>query len=172
MNGSFNNEVLGWRLAGAAVWQALVSTTIYVCYECIRHPVTAIFPLRALGSIFNVHHWISVVSLLLALIPAAAAHVAVLSTVESPAKQRAGLQFLPAKVAVLFRKLAARATTPRAVVAWIMFLVAHIASAASVIYQTVVSSKNQFCKSIKTGHLLQNLFIPFSRLLLETFLLA
>lgn len=119
-----------WRLAGAAVWQAFAVTTLYITYESLKHPLVAVSPFRALSSIFNFSNWISLVSTLLALAPATAAHTAVISTIKSFSKQRSGFQIIPAKANVLLRKAASRASSFQAAATWLAFFIAHSASAS------------------------------------------
>ena len=129
MNGSLNNEVLVWRLAGASILQALAVTVVYITYESLKHPLSAVSPLRALSSIFNISNWITLVSTLLALAPATAAHAAAIRTIKGFSKQRSGLQVVPAKVSVLVRKAAARTTSFQAAATWLAYFIAHAASA-------------------------------------------
>jgi nucleoporin NDC1 len=142
MNSLIKNEVLVWRLAGAAVWQALAVTLVYITYNAIKNPLIALSPLRALGSIFHLNNWISVVTLLLTLAPAAAAYTAVMCTVEVAPKYRAGLNFLPPQFAALLRKVSARASSPQAAATWIIFLIGHIVSALAFFYHTLPSKIN------------------------------
>jgi hypothetical protein len=142
MNSLLKNEVLVWRLAGAAVWQALAATLVYIAYNVINHPLIALSPLRALGSAFNFNNWISVVSLLLSLAPAAAAYTAVMCTVENAPKRRAGLKFLPPQLATLLRKVTARVSTPQAAATWLAFLAGHTVSAMALFYRILPSSTN------------------------------
>jgi hypothetical protein len=145
MNSLLNNEVLVWRLAGSAVWQTLTATLVYIAYSVIKNPLIALSPLRALGSIFHFNNWISVVSLLLTLAPAAAAYTAVMSTVENATKHRAGLKFLPPQFAALFRKVTARSSSPQAAATWLAFLVGHVVSAMALFYR-ILPSKVNLCK--------------------------
>jgi len=142
MNTLFKNEVLVWRLAGAAVWQALTAALVYIAYNALKHPLIALSPLRALGSIFHLNNWIDVVILLLTLAPAAAAYTAVICTLEKFPKHRAGLKFLPPQFAALLRKVAARASSPQAVATWLAFLIGHIVSAVALFYHTLPSKIN------------------------------
>ena len=142
MNNLLKNEVLVWRLAGAAVWQALAAALVYIAYNSIKHPLIALSPLRALGCFFNFNNWISVVSLLLTLAPAAAAYPAVMSTVENSPKHYAGLKFLPPQFAALLRNATARASSPQAAATWLAFLVGHAISAMAVFYNTLPAKTN------------------------------
>lgn len=144
MNKLFKNEVLVWRLAGAAVWQALAATLAYIVFNVIKHPFIALSPLRALGSIFHFHNWINVVILLLSLAPATAAHASVMRTSENAPKHHAGLKFLPPQVAAVLRKVTARASTPHAAATWLAFLVWHIISAMALFYR-ILPSKTSIC---------------------------
>lgn len=141
MNSLIKNEVLVWRLAGAAVWQALAAALVYITYNVVKNPMIALSPLRALGSIFLFNNWISVVSLLLTLAPAAAAYTAVMCTVENAPKHRAGLKFLPPQFAALLRKVIARASSPQAAT-WLGFFVGHVISALAFFYHTLPSKIN------------------------------
>ncbi|KAL4530082.1 hypothetical protein Ndes2526A_g04816 [Nannochloris sp. 'desiccata'] len=141
MNSLIRNEVLVWRLAGAAVWQALAAALVYITYNVVKNPMIALSPLRALGSIFLFNNWISVVSLLLTLAPAAAAYTAVMCTVENAPKHRAGLKFLPPQFAALLRKVIARASSPQAAT-WLGFFVGHVISALAFFYHTLPSKIN------------------------------
>ena len=159
MNGLFKNEVLRWQLAGAVFWQTLVASAIIIVYNCIRYPLAALFPLRALGAIFTISNWITLFSLLVALAPATAAHAAVLSTVEAPAKHHGAFQVLPTKVAAVLRKTAARITSPQTAAVWLAFFIAHALSALAILWMTLDRTRLHLCTSFL------QVFFPFHKTL-------
>ena len=130
------HDVLAWRLAGVAVWQIMVATSLFITYKTICHSTVLLSPFRALSSLVNASNWITLLSFLIALIPASAAHTIVLTTLESPSKHILGLQFLPTPLAIVVRKTTARVVSshpPQRALVWIAFVVAHTISAAGLI---------------------------------------
>lgn len=137
------NELLVWRLAGAAVWQSIVVTSIFFLFQFLRSPFILFAPLKLLSSLFDLSRWIALLSLLLSIAPATISHFAIITTDEKPSKHQSFHQYLPAVLTLCIRKLSSRAsTTSTSVVILLAYLVAHVLSAA-LFHMTILSSMKQ-----------------------------
>ena len=125
-----SNEVLLWRVAGAATWQAVFVTVLYGCLQAICNPWLVASPARAVSSTFGVGNLITLATLFFALVPSTVAHAAVISTHQPALKQPVFVRFLPTSFAkALARRVTAQTSSLQSAVSLPAFLFAHATSA-------------------------------------------